>query len=118
MKESDHENNAYKGIFEFDLTSKKLNTSPIYKLNSNSETKKFRPSEIGVNPLSHKMYVLSAGKNPRIIAFKNGKPMEVYTLNDRVFPQPEGLTFGPNGEIYISTEGVPGKIFQVILKAQ
>lgn len=121
MKESDHENNAYKGVFEFDLATKKLNTSPVYKLNENSEIeekqKKFRPSEIGIDPVSNKMYVLTAG-NPKLIEFKNGKPTQIYTLNDRIFSQPEGLTFGSKGEIFISNEGVPGKILQITLKEQ
>lgn len=118
MKESDHENNDFKGVYEFDLATKKLATSPIIKLNANlkisDKRKNFLPTEIGIDPFSGKMYILDA-TNPSLVEFKNENPIEIYELNDRIFPQPEGLTFGSKGEIFIATEGVPGKILQVTL---
>lgn len=114
MKESDHEDNDYKGVFAFDLATKKLDMSPVFKLKMPSDAKKFRPSEIEIDPEGN-LYVLTA-KEPRIILFEDEQPVEIYQLNEHVFPQVEGLSFGPRGKIFISSEGKPGKIFQIVLQ--
>jgi hypothetical protein len=43
-----------------------------------------------------------------VIADKKGKIEEVYPLDPLMYNQPEGLTFAPNGDLYISNEGGEG----------
>ena len=43
-----------------------------------------------------------------VIADPKGKVEEVFKLDPVMFNQPEGLTFAPNGDLYISNEGGEG----------
>lgn len=108
-----------RSVFAFDLRTKTMNEAPIYLLKPtpeiDGEENKFQPSEIALDSRGG-MYVLKA-KKPMIIHFKDEVPAAVYHLNEKQFPQPEGLTFGSGGTLFISSEGMPGKLFEVRLKS-
>uniref|UniRef100_UPI003132DE6D hypothetical protein n=1 Tax=Escherichia coli TaxID=562 RepID=UPI003132DE6D len=109
----------YKGIYAFDLNSKKLVTTPVYKINltdpafKSSKTKKIQsvmqPSDINIHPVSGEIYVLEA-TNPKLLILNNaGRIKKLYHLNPKTFAQPEGLSFASNGDLYISNEGKNGR---------
>ncbi len=109
----------FKGIYTIPLSSKKADTNtPAYKIEMNAEAlkiyrdkklyKTFNPSEIAVHPITNDIYVLE-GKNPKLLILDaNGTLKTVYKLDEINFPQPEGMTFSEEGDLYISNEAVNG----------
>lgn len=109
----------FKGIYKIALSSKKVEThSPAYKIDMNAVAlqpyrekklyKTFNPSEIAVHPKSHDIYVLE-GKNPKLIIMNSDGVLKmVYKLDEINFPQPEGMTFSDEGDLYISNESASG----------
>ena len=108
----------FKPVYAFDLKSKIWEKEPVYKiefkdpvfgiLNQKISHKILRPSEIAVHPSSGKIYILE-GIDPKLLILDaSGKPVEIHLLNNKDFPQAEGLTFGDAGEIYISNEANRG----------
>jgi uncharacterized protein YjiK len=115
----------FKGIYQFNLTSKKLSEKPVYKIDLNdsvfagSKTKKLssriNPSDIAINPLTGNIYILE-GTNPQLVILDaNGTIINRYKIKGPAFTQPEGLTFSPAGDLFISNEGKKdkGNILQV-----
>jgi hypothetical protein len=39
-----------------------------------------------------------------VVADRNGNPEKVYKINPKLYKQPEGLTFTPEGDLLISNE--------------
>lgn len=128
VKDSDPNSKNFKGIYAFDLDSKEASLKPIYKIpmddpvfdtgSKKDKNKEFYPSDISLNPKNGDVYVLE-GKNPRLLIMdKDGTPLRLHTLNKESFPQPEGVTFAPDGTLYISNEGKKGmaNIMEVELK--
>lgn len=128
VKEEKHGDKTYRGIYGFDLQSKKLQTDPVYKIsfddpifkdvNAKKKSKIIRPSEIDLQDSSGQLFVLDA-KIPALIVFDTaGKSQAIYFLDEDEFAQPEGLTFDANGNLYISNEAGDGaaNILQIELK--
>lgn len=73
------------------------------------KTSKFQPSAAAIHPVLKKIFIISSAANQLVIADLNGKVETVYELGKKLFPQPEGLTFKSNGDMYISNEGVSSR---------
>jgi len=133
VKDKDPNSDSYKGIYGFDLDSKEVSMVPIFKIQLNDPIFKlqnsdddggskdaFYPSDIAINPLNGNIYVLE-GKNPRLLILDpQGKAIGLHVLHKESFPQPEGITFAPDGTLYIANEGKKGKanILEVELKTK
>jgi len=131
VKDKDPNSDSYKGIYGFDLDSKEVLMDPIFKIQLNDPIFKlpnsdddggskdaFYPSDIAINPLDGNIYVLE-GKNPRLLILDpQGKAIGLHVLHKESFPQPEGITFAPDGTLYIANEGKKGmaNILEVELK--
>lgn len=128
VKEEKHSDKTYRGIYAFDLQSKKLQTEPVYKISfddpifKNVQAKKkskiIRPSEIDLQTSPEQLFVLDA-KIPALVIFSaTGKSQAIYFLNEDEFAQPEGLTFDTDGNLYISNEAGDhaANILQIELK--
>src|SRR5688572_12894246 len=88
-------------------------TKPLYQIDaakikqlSPRETSKFQPSAARIHPVLKKLFIVSSASNQLIVAESNGEVEGVYMLAKKLFPQPEGLTFKSNGEMWICNEGV------------
>lgn len=78
---------------------------PIFDNLEVKQAHKFSPSAIKVHPITGEWYLLD-GKNPKLlIAGEKGNPKRLVHLDPKEFPQPEGLTFSPQGDLYVSSEG-------------
>lgn len=114
-KDKDPFSKTSKGIFEFDLKSKKLIEKPLFELKfdhkifDNVREKKikktFSPSEIAIHPQSKEIYVLEGKKPKLLILNSNGSPKRLLELDKNDFRQPEGIAITPNGDVFISNEG-------------
>lgn len=119
-------NNESKEIYAFDLNTKKTGNDPLFEIElSNSifkdvkgKTKsKFSPGAIAIHPQTGEFYILD-GTNPKIlITKKDGSLNQLVMLQEKDFGNPEGLTFSPQGEMYISNEaaGGPANILRISL---
>jgi DNA-binding beta-propeller fold protein YncE len=118
----------YKGIYAFDLKTKKLSATPVLKVNledpllpqakSKNLQRALQPSEIAVNPVTGAIYLTEA-TNPQLLVLNaDGTIQTRYKLGSQTFSQPEGIAFGPGGELYISNEGkkTSGNILQVNIR--
>jgi len=125
-----------KCIYAFDIVEKSLHLSPFitiydqdlknhvlningYKSKSDRKKlikriKEFAPSGIAIQPDSKDFYILSARGSTLVILDKNKILKRIVYLDKNTIPQPEGITFDRNGNLYIATEGrgFNGKIFQ------
>ena len=116
----------YKGIYAFDLSTKKMDQKPVFKIdllnevfeNNGSGKKKkgsFNPSGIAIHSLNGDMYITDGRNSKLLITDAAGKIKKLYQLNTSDFPQPEGITFNAAGDLFIANEGTkqPGNILQV-----
>ena len=119
-------------IYAYDLESKKLQDQPVIHL-SNEGLKRycnrnhvnlhipkkkmpFKPSAITVNPYTGNIYLLASVGKVLCVLSPTGSIMHIEQLDENIYPQPEGITFLPSGDLVIASEGDRGRL--VILKKQ
>jgi len=67
-----------------------------------------QPSDLEVLPATGDLYITD-GANPKLLIMDaQGKPKALHHLSKSDFPQPEGISFSPSGELYLSSEGDKG----------
>jgi hypothetical protein len=69
----------------------------------------FKPSAAAIHPILNKLFIVASVGKAMIQCTLDGKIEKAWRLNPDQFPQPEGITFAPNGDMFISNEGVDGK---------
>jgi uncharacterized protein YjiK len=121
IKNDEPGNKNYKGIYAFDLAVKSFNKNPVYKINLNhkllgskGKENSIMPSEIAIHPQTGELYITDGPKARLLIMNRSGEMSKLISLG-KSFEQPEGITFSPQGEIFISNEGSkqPGNIMKV-----
>ncbi|MBK5271520.1 MAG: SdiA-regulated domain-containing protein [Bacteroidia bacterium] len=102
--------------YAYYLDSIGLDSQPVYQIDVEEakrlaprKSSKLQPSAAAINPQQQKLYILSSASNQLAIADLNGKVEAMFVLSKRLFPQPEGICFRANGDMYISNEGGNGK---------
>jgi uncharacterized protein YjiK len=105
----------YKGIYAFDLASKKIATTPAIKIDlthniwSGTKSKnKIQPSDIDVHPVTGDVYIIDGPDSKLLVMGADGTKKKLYQLSNTDFPQPEGMAFNQAGELFISNEGRTG----------
>jgi secreted PhoX family phosphatase len=117
---------GFKVIYAFDLLKKQMEKEPVFKIaigdkvlqnNSVNKNSSIMLSEIAINPVTHDIFITDGPKAKLLILDNAARMKKLYELGNQ-FAQPEGITFSPQGDLYISNEGkkVPGNIMQVELK--
>ena len=74
-----------------------------------------KPSAVAAHPVTGEVYVLSSAGPEMVVLDNNGEPRDVWALPRDQLPQPEGLAFLENGDLFISTEKRgrrPGRIYR------
>ena len=114
-KECSHEKDEVRNAYRFDLTSMKFSPEPLYTIHIseikkmlNDEKAEFKPSAAGINPVTGKLFIVASVGKLLVVAARDGKVEHVFRLDPKMYNQPEGMTFAPNGDLYISNEGGEG----------
>lgn len=118
-----------KEIYAFNLKDANSDTTPIVNVDladpifrevKGKLKKKFNPGEINIHPQTGDYYILDGSEPKVLIVGKDGKSKELFLLQLKDFQNPEGLTFSPEGDLYISNEaeGASANILKVSLKGK
>ena len=104
----------------FNLLTNEFEPEPCYTLDISKVRKLLKnnlfaskPSAAAIHPILNKLFIIcSQDGRGLLICDRNGNVEEAHYLDDGMFPQPEGITFAPNGDMYISNEGLiqPGSV--------
>ena len=125
IKGSEPDSDDFKGIYSFDLKKLVMAEQPVLRINlkdkifENIEGKKkgsvMRPSEIAIHPTTGDIYITEGAKPKLLVMDSTGKIKTLKQLKNSDFNQPEGLSFSPEGTMYISNEGSknPGNILEM-----
>jgi uncharacterized protein YjiK len=103
-----------KAVYAFDLQSRELSEDPVLVLRQDdieSRTpldREFKPSAVAFHPTTGDLYVLSATARGLVVVGTDGEIKGGWGLERSLYEQPEGLTFLPDGTLFISTEGATG----------
>jgi uncharacterized protein YjiK len=100
-----------KMIYAYDFDRKVLFKNiaiPQEQITDEANGKDFRPSGIAVNPLTGQYFILASDGKKLLVLSEDGKKEALISLNPKVFKQPEGICFSPNGTLFIASEGKDG----------
>ena len=100
-----------KAVYAFNLENDRFQKTPAYTLRDSdvekvfgSKKTKIRPSGVAVHPVSGEIYLLASTGRSLIVFHRDGRPKYLLPLKRNLFPQPEGITFSPMGDLFISNE--------------
>ncbi len=94
----------------------KINTQALPGITLKSGLK---ASALTFNKQTKEWYILSSVHKILIIADESWKPKQIVNLNPSLFPQPEGITFDIDNNLYISNEAgntATGTVLKFVLK--
>jgi len=69
----------------------------------------FQPSAVAVHPITNNIYVLGSVGKLLLVLNSEGEIQAVVKLKRKIFRQPEGICFAPDGTMFISNEGKGSK---------
>lgn len=97
--------------YSFNMATWEFSDTPAYQINieeiekiTGEKIAQFKPSAALIHPIEKRLYILAAVNRLLVITDLNGKVLEAYNLKHTIFRQPEGISFAPNGDMYISNE--------------
>lgn len=115
-KNCDSDDKKVVSAYAYYPDSSGFDSKPVYSIDvskidelSPRKTSRFQPSAARIHPVLKKLFILSSASNQLAIADTDGNVEAVYMLSKSLFPQPEGLTFKSNGEMFITNEGIGSK---------
>jgi hypothetical protein len=110
-KDCHKEKNKLRSAYRFDLGTNTLIDTPYYQIDMDQIRKKlddnrqeFRPSAAAINPADGKLYMVSSIGKLMVVADRKGKVEQAFGISGTMFPQPEGISFADNGDMFISNE--------------
>ncbi len=81
----------------------KIETAPLFQ-KMGTKKEKIKPSAAAVNPITKDLYVLCSVNKIIFIEDAQGKLKDVIKLNPKIYKQPEGIAFTPEGDLIVSNE--------------
>lgn len=100
-----------RAIYAFGLQEKRLSEGPVFLLDRRAldgDGAEFRPSALAVHPRTGQVYVLSSVRKALAVLDPAGRLVAALALPAQLYPQPEALTFLPDGTLFIANEGGAG----------
>jgi uncharacterized protein YjiK len=68
------------------------------------EKNRFKPSAAAIHPITGELYIISSVNKLLVVTSPDGKLKQSYSLDIKLFKQPEGILFTPAGDMLISNE--------------
>ena len=121
----------HRTIYAFDLDEMELDETPRYIIDLKqletlapehplnavirrlaapiADLKGFKPSAVAIHPVTRQVFVISSVRKILLTLTPDGSIKGLWLLPEKLFNQPEGLAFLPNGDLFISNEGGNGK---------
>lgn len=100
-----------RAIYAYDLDAQRLDATPAFTLDRatlDPGGAPFKPSGLAVHPKTSEIYVVSGVRRALVVLSPEGELRAAVQLPPRLYPQPEGIAFAPDGTLYISNEGGGG----------
>lgn len=95
-----------KTVFDLDLKEiREYAAENKIKTSGDDSRIRFKPSAIGIHPLTNELFVLSSVERMLFVFDINGKIRQIEKLDKDIFNMPEGISFWENGDMIISNEG-------------
>ncbi|MBC8152922.1 MAG: SdiA-regulated domain-containing protein [Bacteroidetes bacterium] len=112
-----------KQIYFYGLKGKALYQGPLLKQADlqafvGADKSEVKPSGLAVHPQTGNYYVLASGGRRLVVMTRNGKLLSSVALAPKLFRQPEGICFAPDGTLFIASEGDGGSgtILRFVMK--
>lgn len=100
-----------KMIYAYDFDRKVLFKHiaiPEEQVRDESNGKDFKPSGIAVHPRTGQTFIIASNGKKLLILSEKGQKEALISLNPKIYRQPEGICFSPDGQLFISSEGKDG----------
>lgn len=110
----DQDRELTKSAYCFDLATYQFSTTPCFSISVKDVRRILKndffgskPSAAAIHPVTNKIFLVCSQDGKGIIVCDmNGNVEQAIYLDESLYPQPEGITFAPNGDMYISNEGL------------
>lgn len=108
-------------VYAFDLRTKQLLETPVFTIQPEQVNELvpyapdekhtfFSPSGIAVHPKTGDLYVISTAlKRLIVLDYDSGEIRHAMRLDKKLLPQPEGISFDADGNLFIASEGKKGE---------
>jgi len=104
-----------RAVYQFNLKTNSLDEKPFILIDEaqiaslvNNKIA-FHPSGIAQHPITQEWYIIASKGKLLVVVDKKGNIIAVKKLHKKIFKQPEGICFAPDGTLFISNEGKGGK---------
>ena len=102
---------GFKAIYRLNLETKLLDLKPFLLIKMDTikyynGDEPFKPSGIAIHPITGNIFILGSAGKLLLVLSRKGEMLAMIKLSSKVFLQPEGICFSPDGTLYISNEGV------------
>ena len=100
-----------KMIYAYDFDRKVLFKHiaiPQEQVKDEANGKDFKPSGIAVHPKTGQVFIIASNGKKLLVLSNKGQKEALISLNPKIYQQPEGICFSPDGELFISSEGKDG----------
>ena len=98
-----------RAVYSFDLRRRavyrEMQLSEEALQNAGVDPGAYKPSALAVHPTTGDWYVLLAGSHQLVVTNRQKRVLHVAKLDKQQLPQPEGICFAPNGDLFIASEG-------------
>jgi uncharacterized protein YjiK len=99
-----------RAVYSYSLVTQRIDPVPRLLIDEKAlrgqfAGKVFKPSAIARHPLRFTYFILSSEGRSLLELDGTGRVLGLQRLNPKIHPQPEGLTFLPNGDMLICDEG-------------
>lgn len=110
--------------YVFDLQHREFHQEPELLIDPkkisgmNIKGKSLRASAMARHPFTGDWYIVSAINRMLLVCGPDGDGKGYVHLSKKMLPQPEGICFAENGDLFISSEGLskPGRLFRFAYK--